>query len=89
MRLPIAILAASLLSGAAAAQPDKVWTPAPVPGNLPAGVPPADRAGGLTGRDPSTPFSGLPSGTRTGGQATQTPGDVAPAQDLATPNLSR
>ena len=89
MRLLLAIFAASFLSTAATAQPDKVWTPAPVPGNLPADVAPADRAGGLTGRDPATPFSGLPSGTRTGGQTTQTPGDAAPTEDPRTPNLSR
>lgn len=90
MRLLTAIIGLSLTSAAALAQPpDKVWTPAPVPGNLPTDVPPADRAGGITGRDTSTPFSGLPSGTRTGGQASQAPSDVAPVEDAATPNVSR
>ena len=88
---PSLVIAALLsLSGTAAAQPpDKVWTPAPVPGNLPPEVAPADRAGSITGPDTSTPFSGLPSGVRTGGQTTLTPGSQPANNDDVTPNLSR
>lgn len=89
MRLLTAIFVLSVLSGAGFAQQDKVWTPAPVPGNLPVDTAPADRAGGITGRDTSTPFSGLPSGSRTGGQTSQAPGDTGATTDSTTPNVSR
>ena len=90
MRL-IAIFLAGLLLGAgpAAAQADKVWTDAPVPGVRTPDVAPADRAGSIAGPDTAAPFSSLPSGTRTGGQATQAGRDTAPNADTATPNLSR
>ncbi|MBC7799914.1 MAG: hypothetical protein H7Z10_04770 [Gemmatimonadaceae bacterium] len=88
MRLLLPLLAV-LWSGVAAAQTDKVWTDAPVPGVLPPGVAPADRAGSIAGADTATPFSGLPSGTRTGGQSSQTTRDTAIDADTVTPNLSR
>lgn len=91
MRLPLAILAACLLAGAASAQTEeKVWTDAPVPGNLPQGTTPADRAGGLTAPDTSAPFSSLPSGARTGSQSNQTTRDGGgPGLDTTTPSVAR
>jgi len=91
MRLPIAILAASLVSGAALAQTEKkVWTDAPVPGNLPPSVTPADRAGNNSGPDESAPFSGLPSGARTSSQSSGTTRDGGtPSSNTFTPNLSK
>ena len=88
MRYPM-IAAAVLLAGAAMAQPPKVWTDAPVPGIGPVGIAPADRAGSIAGPDTSSPFSGLPSGSRTGGQATQTSRESESNTDNSTPNLSR
>lgn len=99
MRLPLIVFAA-LSSAAAVAQvqkpqadrppPDKVWTSAPVSGAGVSGVAPADRAGSLTGSDTSSPFSALPSGTRTGGGQSSPAGrDTAPNADTLTPNLSR
>jgi len=91
MRLPIAILASCLLSGAALAQAEKkVWTAAPVPGNLPQNVTPADRAGGITAPDTSAPFSSVPTGARTGNEPNNTTRDGGgPGTDSVTPNLSR
>ena len=91
MRLMIAILATGLLSGTALAQSEKkVWTAAPVPGNLPRNVPPSERAGGNVGPDTSSPFSSVPPGTRTDSR----PNDITrdgggPGTDSVTPNLSR
>ncbi len=91
MRLPLAILAACLLTSAASAQTEKkVWTAAPVPGTLPSNVAPADRAGGNTGSDTSSPFSSLPTGGRSGNQPSDTTRDGGgPGTDSTTPNLSR
>jgi hypothetical protein len=94
MRLSIAMFAACLLSGAAWAQSEKpsqkVWTAAPVPGNLPSNVSPADRAGNNTGPDASSPFSSVPPGARLDSR----PNDITrdgggPGTDSVTPNLSR
>lgn len=91
MRLLIAILATSLLTSAALAQKErKVWTAAPVPGNLPQNVPPSERAGGNVGPDTSSPFSSVPPGARTDSR----PNDITrdgggPGTDSVTPNLSR
>ena len=87
MRLMIA--AALLAAGPAFAQGGKVWTPAPVPGNAAAQVAPADRAGSVGGPDASSPFSGLPSGTRTGAGVSTTSRDTSSSADTATPNVSR
>ena len=90
-------LAALLLltSSAAFAQPDKVWTPAPVsPLSTTGTVAPADRAGSGSARtsdagpDSSAPFSGLPSGIGNS-QSSASSGDRAPGTDAPTPNLSR
>ncbi len=90
MRLSAAIFAGCLWAGAASAQTEpKVWTDAPVPGNLPQTVAPADRAGGTTGPDTSAPFSALPSGGQTGSQPTQTTRDGGPGTDTITPSVSR
>jgi len=94
MRLIIAMLAASLLSSTAWAQtkkpPEKEWTAAPVPGNLPSNPAPADRAGNSTGTDASSPFSSLPLGAQLGSR----PNDITrdgggPGTDSVTPDLSR
>ena len=94
MRLPIMISTACLLAGAALAQasgePEKVWTAAPVPGNLPPTVAPAERAGTNTGSDASSPFSSVPPGARMNSR----PNDITrdgggPGTDSVTPNLSR
>lgn len=94
MRLAVATFAACLLSGVAWAQtkrpPEKVWTTAPVPGNLPSNVAPADRAGTNTGPDASSPFSSVPLGARLDSK----PNDITrdgggPGTDSVTPNLSR
>lgn len=91
MRLLIALCATCLLSSAALAQTQKkVWTAAPVPGNLPQDVAPADRAGGNVGPDTSAPFSSAPPGARVDSR----PNDVTrdgggPGTDSLTPNLSR
>ncbi len=91
MRLLIAILVAGVLSGTALAQQEKkVWTAAPVPGNLPQNVPPSERAGGNVGPDTSSPFSSVPPGARTDSR----PNDITrdgggPGSDSVTPNLSR
>lgn len=93
MRLPI-MIAACLLSGAAwaqtSAEPKKVWTAAPVPGNQPSDVTPANRAGSNTSSDASSPFSALPPGA----QLNSRPNDITrdgggPGTDSVTPNLSR
>lgn len=90
MRLQIAFLASlAVISGAFAQTEKKVWTDAPVPGTLPSSGAPADRAGGVTGPDTSTPFSGVPSGARAGDQSGQTNRDGSPATGSLTPNLSR
>ncbi len=94
MRLIIAMLAVSLLSGAAWAQaekpPEKVWTAAPVPGNLPSNPPPADRAGNTTGADSSSPFSSRPLGAQLDSKPTDMTRDGGgPGTDSVTPNLSR
>lgn len=94
MRLTIAMLAVSLLSGAALAQTkepsDKVWTAAPVPGNLPSNPPPADRAGNATGTDSSAPFSSRPLGAQMDSRPTDITRDGGgPGTDSVTPNLSR
>lgn len=88
MRLIVAMLPL-LCATPVLAQPAKVWTDAPVPGTGTPGVAPADRAGSIVGPDTSAPFSGLPSGTRTGGQASQTTRDTEPNADTVTPNVSR
>lgn len=94
MRLRVAVFATSLLSSAAWAQtkgePEKVWTAAPVPGNLPSSVTPAERAGTNTGPDASSPFSSVPPGARLDSR----PNDITrdgggPGTDSVTPNLSR
>ncbi len=91
MRLLIAILSAGLLSGTVLAQTEKkVWTAAPVPGNLPQSVPPSERAGGNVGPDTSSPFSSVPPGARLDSR----PNDITrdgggPGTDSVTPNLSR
>ena len=90
MRLRIAFLASlAVISGASAQTEKKVWTDAPVPGTLPSSGAPADRAGGVTSPDSSTPFSGVPSGARVGEQSGQTNRDGSPATGSLTPNLSR
>ena len=93
MRPIIAMLAVGLLSGAAWAQkepPDKVWTAAPVPGNLPSNPPPADRAGNATGADASAPFSSRPLGAQMDSRPTDITRDGGgPGTDSVTPNLSR
>ena len=91
-------LAALLLfvSSAAVAQPDKVWTPAPVSPLSGSGgtVAPADRAGSGTSRtsdagpDATAPFSGQPSGIANS-QSSPASGDPTPGRDAPTPNLSR
>lgn len=93
MQLIIAMLAVSLLSGATWAQttpPDKVWTAAPVPGNLPSRPPPAERAGDTTGTDASTLFSGRPLGAQMDSRPTDITRDGgAPGSESMTPDLSR
>ncbi len=94
MRLMTAMLAACLLSSAAWAQtkkpPEKVWTAAPVPGNLPSNPPPADRAGNSTGSDSTSPFSSVPLGTQPDSRPTDITRDGGgPGTDSVTPNLSR
>ena len=94
MRMTTATLAISLLSGAAWAQAEKpqekVWTAAPVPGNLPTNPPPADRAGNATGADSSAPFSSRPLGAQLDSRPTDITRDGGgPGTDSVTPNLSR
>ena len=94
MRLIIAMLAVCLLPVAARAQaktpPEKVWTAAPVPGNLPSNPPPADRAGNATGTDSSSPFSSRPLGAQSDSRPTDITRDGGgPGTDSVTPNLSR
>ena len=91
MRLMIAILAAGLLSGTALAQTEKkVWTAAPVPGNLPQNVPPSERAGGNVGSDTSSPFSSVPPGAQLNSRPNDTTRDGGgPGTNSITPNLSR
>lgn len=94
MRLIIAMLAVSLLPRAVWAQTDKpsgkVWTAAPVPGNLPSNPPPADRAGNATGTDSSAPFSARPLGAQLDSRPTDVTRDGGgPGTDSVTPNLSR
>ena len=94
MRLMPAMLVATLLSSAAWGQTkkpsEKVWTDAPVPGNLPSRPAPADRAGNSTGSDSTSPFSALPLGA----QPDSRPNDITrdggvPGSDSITPDLSR
>lgn len=89
--LPVifAVAVFATMGGASAQTEQKVWTDAPVPGTLPSDGAPADRAGNGTTRDSSTPFSGLPSGARSGQQSDQTNRDGSPATGSITPNLSR
>ena len=89
MRLLTAIIAASLLAGAASAQEKKVWTAAPVPGTLPNDTAPANRAGRTGESDSSSPFSALPSGAETGIRPDQTSRDGGPGTDTLSPNLSK
>ncbi len=91
MRLMLTMFAACLLAGAASAQTEKkVWTDAPVPGTVTNDVAPADRAGGITGPDTSSPFSAVPTGARTGSQPNQTSRDGGgPGTDTLTPNVSK
>ena len=98
MRLMLAMFVACLLSDTAWAQtkkplekaPEKVWTAAPVPGNLPSDVSPTNRAGNSTGSDASSPFSSTPLGA----QLDSRPNDITrdgggPGTDSVTPDLSR
>ena len=93
MRLITAMFALCLLPGAAWAQtkpPEKVWTAAPVPGNLPSDLPPADRAGHAPGPDSSSPFSARPLGAQPDSRPTDLTRDGGgPGTDSVTPNLSR
>ena len=95
MRLAVMTLAACLLSGGATlAQtrkpPEKVWTAAPVPGNLPSNPPPADRAGDTTSPDSTSPFSSRPLGAQIDDRPTDITRDGGgPGSDSATPDLSR
>ena len=96
MRLTTATLAAVLLSSTAWGQekkppaPDKVWTAAPVPGNLPSNPAPADRAGNSTGADSTSPFSALPLGAQPDSRPTDITRDGGgPGTDSVTPDLSR
>lgn len=91
MRLPLTIFAACLLTSAASAQTEKkVWTDAPVPGTVTNDVAPADRAGGITGPDTSSPFSAVPTGARVGSQPNQTSRDGGgPGTDTLTPDVSK
>lgn len=93
MRLLLTIFATCLLAGAASAQTEKkVWTDAPVPGVITNDVAPADRAGGITGPDTSSPFSAVPTGARTGSQPnqTQTTRDGGgPGMDTVTPDVGK
>ena len=94
MRLIIAMLTVCLLPVAAWAQtnkpPEKVWTAAPVPGNLPTNPLPADRAGNTTGTDSSSPFSSRPLGAQLDSRPTDITRDGGgPGTDSVTPNLSR
>jgi len=77
MRLLIAILSAGLLSGTVLAQTEKkVWTAAPVPGNV--------------GPDTSSPFSSVPPGARLDSRPNDITRDGGgPGTDSVTPNLSR
>ena len=89
-----AMLAVSLLSSTAWAQtgktPEKVWTAAPVPGDLPSNPPPADRAGNSTGVDSTSPFSSLPLGAQPDSMPTDSTRDGGgPGTDSVTPDLSR
>ncbi len=94
MRFIAAILAVCLLPSAAWAQTkkpsEKIWTAAPVPGNLPSNGSPANRAGNSTGSDASSPFSSIPLGA----QLDSRPNDITrdgggPGGDSSTPDLSR
>lgn len=94
MRLMTAMLTASLLSSTTWAQtkkpPEKVWTAAPVPGDLPSSPPPADRAGNSTGTASTSPFSSLPLGAQPDSRPTDiTRGEGGPGTDSVTPDLSR
>ena len=94
MRLMTAMLSACLLSSAAWAQtekpPEKVWTAAPVPGNVPSNPAPANRAGNSTGVDSTSPFSALPLGAQPDSRPTDITRDGGgPGTDAVTPDLSR
>lgn len=94
MRLMTAMLAASLLSSTVWAQtkkpPEKVWTAAPVPGDMPSHPPPADRAGNSTGTDSTSPFSSMPLGAQPDSRPTDITRDGGgPGTDSVTPDLSR
>ena len=97
MRLPIAILAVVVLSAGVAAQTSqerdgakKGWTAAPVPGALPQDVTPADRAGNNAGPAQDSPFSGIPTGGRTGARPSEAPPNTDPTGLNPTPpNLSK
>ena len=93
-RLTTMMLAVFLLSSTAWAQtkkpPEKVWTAAPVPGNLPSSPPPADRAGNSTGADSTSPFSSMPLGAQPDSRPTDSTRDGGgPGTDSVTPDLSR
>lgn len=84
------MLAASLFAVPALAQERKVWTPAPVPGNLPSTGAPADRAGSTKDSDNSLPFSSSPTSNQgTNGRTAPTPSGTTSASDVTTPSLSK
>ncbi len=93
MRLLLTVSVACLLAGAASAQTEKkVWTAAPVPGVITNDVAPADRAGGISGPDTSSPFSAVPTGARTGSQSSQTQttrDGGGPGMDTVTHDVSK
>ncbi len=84
------VISAAMLATPALAQDGKVWTPAPVPGNVRSQGAPADRAGIPSSSDGSSPFSALPSGSVSdSGRTSPSTAGSTTAPDAKTPNLSK
>lgn len=82
-----AFLVLSLPALAQSRAPDKVFTPAPVPGIGPQTVTPADRAGPI-GADSSSPFAGNPV-TLEPGAGQPTPINRGSGSTAPSPNLGK
>ncbi len=71
-------------------QSEKVWTDAPIPGNVDNNVEPIDRAGVSSSADVGAPFSAIPSGAFSGsGRTGSATIGTTPSDEIVTPNVSR
>ncbi len=87
-----ALFALMLIATPALAQPQQVWTAAPVPAVAPAGTAPADRAGSGDAAGPvsGTPFSAAPSSSASsGGQTSPADRDTNGSVAAGTPPLGK